>query len=423
MASGWTLQKQKRAKGTYWQAACGKGDGRRVVTLGYLTEQEAEAALVRLRGSERLALHQEVVVAEVRLHEPLPDQDNQLRPYVADATIRSWAFGTTADECVDEAAEAEVRRMIATGAYGRMKLKDFVDHVWAPARSRGWSAPGSKKQHNADTAARTWEREEFLWRNILRVVGDVRVENLDAEKWARVLRSNPKWGHRSQVLAQNAYRVMLKFCVHRKILKELHPFDVLLGDDEPARKVTPLLPHEVEALLANAPTLAHKCLWMLCASVGCRPGEAKKARFEDVEWNTGIIHVKGTKTRGSDRHLPLPPGTFQVLLEHRAACGCPETGWMFPCRKGEGCVEDLRSPLETAARKAGIKVERIHPNQLRHSFASIAAFYGLPKVVTKAYMGHTDASPMLDRVYEHARPEQLVDAIRSFPVGGASAAK
>lgn len=38
-------------------------------------------------------------------------------------------------------------------------------------------------------------------------------------------------------------------------------------------------------------------------------------------------------------------------------------------------------------------------------------------------MGHTDESPMLDRVYEHARPSQLADAIRSFPVGGAAPAK
>jgi hypothetical protein len=49
MASGWTLQKQKRAKGLYFQAVCGNGDERRCVTLGYLKEEDADAALVRLR--------------------------------------------------------------------------------------------------------------------------------------------------------------------------------------------------------------------------------------------------------------------------------------------------------------------------------------------------------------------------------------
>lgn len=408
MASGWTLQKQKRAKGLYFQAVTGAGKDRRVVTLGYLPENDAEAALVRLRSlaAEKAA---KIVI-----------EDNGPAPLVSDAGIRRWALDSSVEEAIEDVEEAITRKMIASGDYARMALRDLVKHVWAPARSRGWSAPGSKKQHGPETAARTWEREQFLWRNILEINGGVQVKHLDAEKWARVLRANPQWGHRSQVLAQNAYRLCLKFCVHRKIIAEIHPFDVLLGDDTPKKKVTPFLAHEAEALLAAAPDLSHRALWLLALSCGCRPGEAKQARFEDVDWAAGTIHVRGTKTKGADRVLPLPPGTLATLREHHRACGSPEAGWMFPARKGEGPVNDIRKALITAAKRAGIEIERIHPNQLRHSFASIAAFSGMPKVVTKAYMGHTDASPMLDRVYEHARPSQLAEAIRAFPVGGAA---
>ncbi|MHB8231965.1 MAG: site-specific integrase [bacterium] len=95
---------------------------------------------------------------------------------------------------------------------------------------------------------------------------------------------------------------------------------------------------------------------------GCRKGEALNLKWDDVDLKTGIIAIKGTKTK-YDRHIPIHSQLKELLSGIKKIENC---GYAF--NDSGKKISDFKRSFHTACRNAGLKDMRIH--DLRHVFAS-----------------------------------------------------
>ncbi len=102
-----------------------------------------------------------------------------------------------------------------------------------------------------------------------------------------------------------------------------------------------------------------------------------------VDFARRAITVLETKN-GEIRSLPLVGHAFD-LMEERAKVRRIDTDLVFPGRKKNRPV-DLRTPFETAVKRAGIEDFRWH--DLRHSAASYLAMNGATLAEIAEVLGH-----------------------------------
>lgn len=143
---------------------------------------------------------------------------------------------------------------------------------------------------------------------------------------------------------------------------------------------------------SNIP-LNHKLYLTLVYLTGTRRGEALRITPQDVDFENNTLHIPGTKTKDSNRTIPLFPLVKQ-LLQHTIV----EDNHYFPITE------------DSAARiMSKVKNNSHHLHELRHTFGTIKMCVEKldPKTVS-LYMGHSTVQMTLTR-YTH--PEQLDKAL------------
>lgn len=398
----WTLQKSSRAKGSYYQASIGRGKHRRTITLGYQDELEAERFLQNLRiGGSRL----------VRLRvgagddAPLVDIDHEDArfgtPIMSDDQIRRWATAPAAsdviEEIVAELEEGEFRSRMQSGDYAGMRFGDFVERIYLPVRRQ-------------EVAAGTSKREAWTWGKILPALGSVPLGQVDGVKIAAWLSTQTSWHGPGKRCAQNAIRCALRYAEEIGAIKEMPKTRPIRGSTKRVLADPVSLTHgELRKLLSHAPSAAHRALWSYAVGQGCRREEATILRWEDVNWGANEVHVRGTKTEGSDRVVPLTPMTLPELRSFWVAQGQPRQGRCFVYKR-RPIGSDWGNALKTAAEKAQIK-RRVFPTLLRHTFVTLAFQAGVPKGTVKFMLGHSAKSEMVDRVYDSPHEEHVREGL------------
>ncbi len=169
-------------------------------------------------------------------------------------------------------------------------------------------------------------------------------------------------------------------------IEALRPLDVAPRYRPRERNLTP---EELGGLLrASAPRL--RSLVAVTVSTGARLSEALKLSRGDVgsDW---VAHLEGTKTEESDRVIPVL-GPFRELL----ASAFP----YIPLESYRNVTRDLAA----ACKRAGI--ERVTPNDLRRTHATLLISAGVDREVVRRLLGHK-TSAMVERVYGRPTPEAL----------------
>lgn len=105
--------------------------------------------------------------------------------------------------------------------------------------------------------------------------------------------------------------------------------------------------------------------------------------------------LKGTKTYGSNRRMPLPP-EIKALIDKRPHNG----GFIIPDSR-----RAIASRFNYYCDKAGVQHSRFHG--LRHVNASVMLKLGNPDKYAMQRMGHA-TSNMLKTVYQHTMKEEEV---------------
>lgn len=107
---------------------------------------------------------------------------------------------------------------------------------------------------------------------------------------------------------------------------------------------------------------------------GCRRGESVSTCWEDIDFDTKTIHIRGTKTKGSDRIIPLFPPLSQQLRPH-----VNRRGKLFDIT-GEYLGKSIA--------KMGLPFH-VAVKDLRTTFSTRCKELGVPDEVLAKWLGHT----------------------------------
>jgi len=122
---------------------------------------------------------------------------------------------------------------------------------------------------------------------------------------------------------------------------------------------------------------------VLALSTGMRQGEIMGLTWEDVDLHQGRATLHETKN-GERRVVPLTGKALELLKAH-AKVRRLDTSLLFPGKHPQKPM-DLRTPWESALKKAGIDDFRFH--DLRHSAASYLAMNGASLAEIAEVLGH-----------------------------------
>lgn len=149
---------------------------------------------------------------------------------------------------------------------------------------------------------------------------------------------------------------------------------------------------EVSALLAAChPRL--RALVSRLVGLGLRLGEACRMRPEDLDRGSWVVSVRGTKTAGSRRVIPVLAPFREMVL---ASLEVGEFGQYL----------NVTRDLAKACKRAGI--ERCTPNDLRRTQATLLHEAGVDPDVIRRLLGHSTTA-MVNRVYAQPRPQALAE--------------
>jgi integrase len=169
-----------------------------------------------------------------------------------------------------------------------------------------------------------------------------------------------------------------------------------------------------------------RVLWRLMAATGVRRGEALAIGWDDIDLDSGVIHVRHgvvlvdgevrigpPKTKSSERRIKIGPETVQTLREHLAeqrerrvavGAGWTDHGLVFPRVDGRP-----RSPVHAShafralVAKTGLPVVTLHA--LRHAHATLLLDQGQRVHDVAARLGH-DPAVLLRRYAHHDTDSQ-----------------
>lgn len=157
---------------------------------------------------------------------------------------------------------------------------------------------------------------------------------------------------------------------------------------------------QLELLLAK---LAPKRqLWAVVAAyLGPRDAELVTLEWPDVDLRHGRVHIRGTKTGGADRHVPIADALRPWL----------EVAW-----RHDGPVLEVwgnsRRDLAAGCKRAGI--EPVTANDFRRTFASWLKQAGVDSLTVAHLLGHR-STRMVDLVYGQLTPAVYVAAVGRLP--------
>jgi integrase len=200
----------------------------------------------------------------------------------------------------------------------------------------------------------------------------------------------------------------------------------------PLRHEIPALsPDDAQRVLAAAEGTSYDCLVYLALMTGLRQGELLGLRWQDVDLEASVLHVRQTcqwlpregfifrqpKTYRGTRPVALSRATVERLRQHRRRQleGRLAKG---PAYKDKDLVfanamgapvhpTNLRRAWLAVAREAGLGRLRFH--DLRHAHASLLLQQGVhPKIVSER-LGHSGVGITLD-IYSHVLPSLQAQA-------------
>ena len=133
---------------------------------------------------------------------------------------------------------------------------------------------------------------------------------------------------------------------------------------------------------------------------GMRRGELFRLKWEDVDFQRGLIKLRDPKS-GGDQSIPLNDKTEEILRSHPRV----ESPYVFPGRNG-GQRTDCKRPLIRIKKRAGLPPDFRILHGLRHVYASILASSGKVDLYTLQKL-LTHKSPLMTQRYAHLRDEAL----------------
>jgi integrase len=195
--------------------------------------------------------------------------------------------------------------------------------------------------------------------------------------------------------------------------------------------VQPWSTHEASRFLAASADHCLHALFAVGVALGLRKGELLALRWDDVDLEGGVLHVRqnvqrlpeiwpcvrSTKVKQVRRTIPLPAASVKVLRTHRANQAAEalalgpvwvDSGLVFTSTVGT-VIEPRK--LNRLFDELNIKaqVRRIRFHDLRHTCASLLLAQNVPARGVMEILGHSQLA-MTTGLYSHVMPTALREA-------------
>jgi integrase/recombinase XerD len=184
-------------------------------------------------------------------------------------------------------------------------------------------------------------------------------------------------GFKHLVYSMRAYGKMLGNEMRTKmpVIRKEHKLPVVLNKEE------------CKLIFSAITNTKHKLMLMFMYSAGLRTGELLRLRWEDIDLERLLIHVKMSKGR-KDRYVPLSKNLFLLLSYHYEKRPLGE--YIFYAKDVNARIgrNALRWVMNRVVIRTGLK-KKISMHTFRHSYATHLLEDGLDIVSIKELLGHS----------------------------------
>lgn len=260
--------------------------------------------------------------------------------------------------------------------------------------------------------------------HILPVIGAMRLRDVRPTDCAAVMAQVSGMKKSSAAVVRKVMKAMFECAMENRLLVSNPVTSRVAATGTPSKARVPLTRGQLEQLCsitkARDPDLYTFVL--LCGYAGLRAGEALGLNLDNVDLNTGLIHVceqnrrgipgtvKKLKTTTSNRYIPMPP----ILLAHMTALKHGKSGYVFdvasPSLYSNMSSHLIRTSSVTpqgeprVTRSHGPNCPRVdfyvHPHLLRHTYATMCFEAGMDVKEVQYLLGHSTPDVTL-RIYIH----------------------
>lgn len=174
---------------------------------------------------------------------------------------------------------------------------------------------------------------------------------------------------------------------------------------------------EVRLILSHIRLSRYYAVLTTLYSLGLRISEGLSLTIADIDSKRMLVRVRGKGAK--DRFVPLPQRTLYILrwywIKHRN----PALIFPAPGRGGVHCphakehmpIASVQNVLREVVQEVGIK-KWVHPQTLRHSYATHLLEAGLNLRLIQEYLGHS--SPKTTALYTHLTSQAQVNARKTI---------
>ena len=221
----------------------------------------------------------------------------------------------------------------------------------------------------------------------------------------------------------NKLRQELSFIFEKAVDNQMIPFN-------PARKLS--LPEYVKGERRSITDPERKALYkvykkdpayiffVIMLECGCRPEEVVELIGRDIDHDSRLLHIRGTKTKNADRYVPIPDDLYEVVRKVKPFSP------VAPNRRGnkhtESSLKRLIAHLKRDMNIAmGCKTYRnalippfpladdFVPYDLRHTYCTDLCKAGVDVRTAQKLMGHANISVTAD-IYTHVDLDDIKKA-------------
>jgi site-specific recombinase XerD len=151
---------------------------------------------------------------------------------------------------------------------------------------------------------------------------------------------------------------------------------------------------EIQKMFEVTTNIKHKVVLTLLYYAGLRLNEVRNLRWQDIDFDREIIHIKQAKG-GKERVVFLHNRLKELLLKF----GIKKSGLVLISERGRKYNErTIQKIIKNVAKKAGIR-KRVTPHVLRHSFATHLLEAGADIRYIQKLLGHKNLQTT--QIYTH----------------------
>lgn len=200
---------------------------------------------------------------------------------------------------------------------------------------------------------------------------------------------------RTRLAVYNIYHGCLSMA-YKLALTDKNISDLLVKPKHDRKKGSALTKDELNDFIKALDGTRLKKFYLFCLYTGCRRSEALSVKWEDVDFNKKIIHIRGTKTATSDRIIPLFPDCEKLLQ---------------PVQRKDDKVFHHYPNRVTRDFKKYCPAHKLH--DLRHTFATRCLECGINIKVVQKWLGHTRLDTTAS-IYTHVQDDFVLTEASKF---------